>query len=101
MSRPEAGMVSKRIPGLTTFKTVTMTAVTKAQTEKKANGSMHYYWSPPILLRARNRAVYSRFRQEWEGTLGPAKWYDGHKQELRYLEFRPRDHWASVPAGLT
>lgn len=73
MSRLEAGMLSKSITGLTKFKTVTMTAVTKAQTEKKADGSVHCYWSPPILLRARNRALYNRFRQEWEGTLGPAK----------------------------
>lgn len=75
--------LGKLTMGLITFEFVTVTAITKIQ---------KYYRPNAKVFRARNKEVYNIFRQKWEGTLGPAKFFDGLVQEERYLEFRPREH---------
>ena len=87
--KKETDVLGKLIAGLTTFEFVTVTAITGRQVRYQPNARV---------FRARNREVYNIFRQEWEGTLGPAKFFDGLVQEERYLEFRPREHLASVAA---
>lgn len=93
----EADLLGKVIKDLTTFEVVIVTAITKTQ---RADGYAQPYQPCQRVSRARNRQVYSIFRQEWECTLGPAEFYDSPGQEGRYLEFRPRKHLASVAAGL-
>lgn len=92
----EAHVLGKLIAGLTTFEFVTVTAITEIVQRAGEPGIL--YQPNARVFRARNSEVYNMFRQEWEGTLGPAKFFDGLVQEERYLEFRPRKHLASVAA---
>lgn len=94
-------LLSRLITGLTTFEVVTVTAVTKKDLpSKKCHLSPRNEYLPdPRVFRARNREIYKIFRQEWEGSLGPAKFHDSLRQEGRYLEFRPRAHLAILAAG--
>ena len=89
-------LLGKLMTGLTIFDFVTVTAITKIK--KRNDGLGEVYQPDARVFRARNRQVFNMFRREWEGTLGPAKFYDSPGQEGRSLEFRPREYLASVAA---
>ena len=85
----DIGVLGRAISGLTTFETVTVTAITTPPKLKKEEDN---YRSHPRVFRGRNKQTYEIFQGIWEDTLGPAKFYDSPGQEGRYLEFRPRAH---------